>query len=514
MLKVTQKANGGERNETLYLSYREHHAMQYFWLALPIILVIGLLFHLWKRPRNFPPGPWTIPVFGNFLQLDYRNPLPDFNKLAKRYGNVFRIYLGSNPSVLLHGFETVKEALVNQAEAFAHRTKHPAMNIICNRKGLIMVPSGQHWKEHRRFCLMVLRNFGMGKKTMDVRIKEEITYFVRALEDQGDTPFDPSNLVNRTVGNIISSVLFGHRYDYEDHFFGQIIQSIHENMKMAFGMWGEIYNALPFLRCLPLPFQNMFKNSKIIQAFLKKEIEEHKESWIPNDPRDYTDCYLDELKKRNNDGSSFDEESLLHSLVDLLVGASDTVSSAVMWMILMMVTYPGIQAKCYNEIYSLEQSKTDGLCYEDKTKLPYIQAVLHEVLRFRTLVPVVLHGVSQEVTLSGYTIPKETRIMASLTSVLHDESQWKFPHEFNPSNFLNDKGEFVKSEAFMPFGGGPRSCLGENLARMELFLIFINLLKNFEFIWPDSSRVPDITPIFGTVISPQPFTVRVRQQQP
>ncbi|XP_043937199.1 cytochrome P450 2U1-like [Protopterus annectens] len=218
------------------------------------------------------------------------------------------------------------------------------------------------------------------------------------------------------------------------------------------------------------------------------------------------------MEKRKNDGSSFDEEGLLYSLLDLLVAGTDTSANVMCWTLLIMVTYPDVQAKCYSELCLMLDSKADELCYEDRSKLPYIQAVQHEVLRFKEAVSLALRSVSQEVTLLGYTIPKDTRIMVNIESALHDESQWKHPHEFNPSNFLNDKGEFLKPDAFIPFSAGLRICLGENLARMELFLFFISLLKNFEFIWPESSNAPDLTPVFGTVNTPRPFEVRMRKR--
>ncbi|CAL8295497.1 unnamed protein product [Boreogadus saida] len=97
-----------------------------------------------------------------------------------------------------------------------------------------------------------------------------------------------------------------------------------------------------------------------------------------------------------------------------------------------------------------------------------------------------------------------------MASVLSEEGQWKFPHEFNPENFLDDRGEFVKPEAFVPFSIGPCVCLGEGLARMELFLVLVTLLRRFQFIWPKNAGEPDLRPVFGFTISPQPFNLEVR----
>lgn len=113
----------------------------------------------------------------------------------------------------------------------------------------------------------------------------------------------------------------------------------------------------------------------------------------------------------------------------------------------------------------------------------------------------------------GYSIPKGTVVIPNLSSVLFEEGQWKSPREFNPENFLDDKGEFVKPEAFMPFSLGPRMCLGEGLARMELFLFMVTLLRKFNFIWPKDAGEPDFTPVFGTTQTPKPYRMCVQPRE-
>ncbi|XP_025032926.1 vitamin D 25-hydroxylase-like [Python bivittatus] len=105
-------------------------------------------------------------------------------------------------------------------------------------------------------------------------------------------------------------------------------------------------------------------------------------------------------------------------------------------------------------------------------------------------------------------------VFVNLHSAHFDESQWKFPDEFSPSNFLNEKGEFVKLEAFLAFSAGPRVCVGENLARVELFLFFTSILRNFQLSWPDKSQAPDFTPRLGITQSPSRFKVLLKCRQP
>ncbi|XP_068996105.1 cytochrome P450 2F2-like [Embiotoca jacksoni] len=481
-------------------------------LSLVLLWVCIFIFILQVKPRrtkNFPPGPAVLPVLGTILHLDLKDPLMDLERLRKTYGNVYSLFFGKKPAVVINGVKAMKEAMVIKATDFAGRPHDLFINDVTQRKGVITVDYGSIWREHRRFALMTLRNFGLGKNSMEDRIHGEIQYTIETLENSIGKTLSPGVIFHNAAFNIICQVLFGTRFEYDEEFMTVVVDSITEILKIANGPWAMLYNALPIIRNLPLPFSKAFNEMEICRKQTIRLVTEHKTTRVPGEPRDFVDCYLDELDKRGDDGSSFSEEQLIMYALDLHFAGTDTTSNTLLTGFLYLMSYPHIQERCQQEINQVLEGK-DQANFEDRHKMPYMQAVIHEVQRVANTVPLsVFHCTTKDTELMGYSIPKGTMIIQNLTSLHNEEGQWKFPHEFNPENFLNDQGEFVKPEAFMPFSAGPRMCLGEGLARMELFLIMVTLLRKFKFIWPEDAGEPDFTPVFGITTTPKPYRMKV-----
>uniref|UniRef100_A0A3Q1JN44 Cytochrome P450, family 2, subfamily X, polypeptide 9 n=1 Tax=Anabas testudineus TaxID=64144 RepID=A0A3Q1JN44_ANATE len=455
-----------------------------------------------RRPKNFPPGPPILPVLGNMLNVSLKNPLKDFGRLRRSYGNIYSLFIGPRRAVVISGVNAIKEALVTKANDFSGRPQDQLINDVNHRKGVVLADYGPGWREHRRFALMTLRNFGLGKNSMEERIHGEIKHIIYTLEESIGKSLTPQVMFHNAASNIICQVLFGTRYEYDDEFMRVIVRCITELSKMANGPWATHLSA-------KLCFELVAEFSTC-QKLIRDLVIKHKKTRIPGEPRDLVDCYLDEMEKRGNDGSSFSEEQLVMYALDLHFAGTDTTSNTLLTGFLYLMTNPHIQERCQWEIGQVLGGK-DRVSFEDRHKMPYMQAVIHEVQRIANTVPLsVFHCTTKDTELMGYSIPKGTMVIPNLTSVLNEEGQWKFPHEFNPENFLNDQGEFVKPEAFMPFSAGPRMCLGEGLARMELFLIMVTLLRKFKFIWPEDAGEPDYTPVFGITQTPKPYYMKVQ----
>nr|QQL94710.1 cytochrome P450 2j2 [Lateolabrax maculatus] len=472
------------------------------WLLLSfVVLLLTDVVRNW-RPHSFPPGPWAVPFLGNvFTGVDFKT----MEKLAQEYGPVFSLRRGSERMVFISGYKMVKEALVNQLDSFVDRPNVPLFHVVFKGLG-IALSNGYLWKKQRKFANTHLRYFGEGQKSLEQYIEAESNFLCEAFKEEQERPFNPHYNMTTAVSNIISSVLFGHRFEYSDQSFRKFLELDNEAIVLAGSPQTQLYDAFPgLLQYLPGPHQTVHANYKEIMAFLRKQIEKHQEEWNPDDPRDYIDVYLAEMEKKKEDPQAgFNIETLLICTLDLIEAGTESAATTLRWALVYMMHYPEIQEKVQAEIDRvIGQSRQPTLA--ERPNLPYTDAVLHEIQRMGNIVPLGFPKMaSKDTTLGGYFIPKGTAITTILASVLFDKNEWATPDIFNPEHFLDSEGQFRRRDAFLPFSAGKRVCVGEHLARMELFLFFTCLLQRFTFC-PVPGEMPSLEGVLGFTYSPKAF---------
>ncbi|KAM8953690.1 cytochrome P450 2K4-like isoform 2-T2 [Pelodytes ibericus] len=464
-------------------------------ILVSVVIILFLLNVFYQRKgtlyHNFPPGPKPLPIIGNLplLLRSKKKSYEVFEELASTYGPVFSIKFGSQKIVVLCGYESVKDALINHADAFSGRSILPLFHSISKGHGVIF-SNGENWKVMRRFTLSTLRDFGMGKQIIEDKISEESDSLVEVLESFKGKPFNSGIIINTAVANIIVSILLGHRFDYNNPTLLKLMKLINENIRIAGSPMVLLYNTYPsVMRWLPGTHKKAFQNAVELQNFFKETFVKLRDELNVNDQRNLIDRFLiKQQEEKPNPELFFHDENLVSLVNNLFAAGMETTTTTLRWGLLLMIKNPEIQRKKCNEIDRVIGSTQPQI--EHRKEMPYTDAVIHEIQRFGNIVPSNLpHATTQDVTFRGYFIPKGTHVIPLLSSVLQDKAYFEKPKDFYPQHFLDSKGNFVNNEAFLPFSAGRRICAGENLAKMELFLFFTRLMQKFTLRSPPGVEV-------------------------
>nr|XP_060623344.1 cytochrome P450 2J5-like [Anolis sagrei ordinatus] len=472
------------------------------------LLVVRFVTLLWAR-RRFPPGPIPIPFIGSLWRVGWKIRQDTLMKLAKSYGDVFTLWIGHFPVVVLTGFKNVKEGLMDNYERLSGRPMMPFFKLLGNKNG-VMFANGKTWKDQKHFGQATIQTLVQMQKDLQHQINEEANLLVKTFARENGQPLDPSLALMRSASKVICTAAFGHDAPIEDEALCKLTEHISTVTKFR-GSFGEmIYNFFPLLmQHIPGPHKTVFSSCEFIRSFIKKEVENHKKKVVADrEPQNFIDFYLAQINREKVDSSTtFNEDNLIQVIADLFAAGTETIAVTLSWGLLFMVTHPDIQEKVQKELQStLDPSKL--ISYDDRKKLHYTNAVIHEIQRFSNIV---LFGLPrlciQDLNIFGHFIPKDTLVVADLCSVLLDPKQWETPEQFNPNHFLDKHGKYTAREEFYTYGTGCRACLGKQLAQSELFIFFTCLMKAFTFRWPEGVKETDVQPIMGPVVQPSPFKI-------
>ncbi|KAK2515539.1 hypothetical protein Q9233_014052 [Columba guinea] len=362
--------------------------------------------------------------------------------------------------------------------------------------GLHCLPPGfvsnneEKWRELRRFTLSTLRDFGMGKSSMSQRVQEEAQHLVKLLEKLEGSTFVPMTMFRYAVSNVICSVVFGSRYSYSDKAFLELLNVIGNYISFFLSPVAMIYNTFPnIMHRLPGPHRKALAECEKLKDYIRERVELHKLTLDPSCPRDYIDCFLlraekvevvprrvraalqtclqmvlnplptTSLQGKSSPDTMYSNEDLVMSVFSLFGAGTVTTSNTLVFFLLVLAKYPHIQVKVQEEIDAVVGTSR-APSTQDKLRMPYTNAVIHELqCLHKSRIENFPRMMTQDIVFRGHTIPKGTAVIPVFSSVHTDSSQWENPKEFDPGHFLDEKGEFRKREAFMPFSVGQCSAL-------------------------------------------------------
>ncbi|XP_055332394.1 cytochrome P450 2H2-like [Paramacrobiotus metropolitanus] len=435
-----------------------------------VVLLLAIAYFRSSRHKNLPPGPPGLPFAGHILEFTKDPPFKKFMEWSKKYGDTIMVHMGNQyPMVVMHGYDTMKKAF--NEEVNAARDQRFLFNDFFQGHGLIISQRGL-WKERRRFAISTLRDFGMGKTWLEDNIIAEVEDMCAVLRKQNKQPFDPKTLLSHSVSNVICALVFGKRFAHTDAKFTKLASLFPENVRIT----GPTT-------------QNKFSSEEV---------------------DDYIDAFIKEGKKQQEKGavnSTFTDKQLVTSVLNLFAAGTETTSTTTLWSLVFLIENPDVMCKMQKEIDD-NIPRDRPVRMDGKGLLPYTEAAILEVQRCASLVPIcVLHQTLADTVIDGYTVPKGTLLAPNLYSIHHDPRYWKNPDKFDPTRFQDASGKVTHPTGFAPFQVGKRSCLGEALAKMELYLFISNIVKNFNLENAPGNKVSHEDYVASIVLAPAPYKI-------
>ncbi|KAJ8676568.1 hypothetical protein QAD02_012355 [Eretmocerus hayati] len=497
------------------IQQQQSHALSTLLVFVGVLSLVRAL-QWYRRMLSLPPGPWGLPIFGYLPFMRDCDVHLRFGELAKKYGSMFSARLGTQLVVVLSDYRIIRETF--RREEFTGRPHTEFFNIL---GGFGIINSeGALWKDQRRFIHDKLRNFGMtyrnsSKKILELTIMKEVDLFIKSLEVKEGAPTNVSISLGMSVTNIICSIIMGVRFKHGDSRFKRFMDLIEEGFRLfgrlSFVNYIPIFRYLPWLQSVKT---KLSENREEMADFFQETVDQHKATFEEGNIRDLVDAYLLEIQKAKAEGRA---EKLFHGknhdrqlqqiLGDLFSAGMETIKTTLEWAVILMLHHPEAARSVQEELDQIV-GRNRMPTLEDLPFLPVTEATILEVLRRTSIVPLgTTHATTREVNLNGFTIPSGSQVIPLLHAVHMDEELWDEPSKFEPSRFLTAEGKVHKPEYFMPFGVGRRMCLGDVLARMELFLFFSTLLHTFDLRLPEGAPLPSLKGNAGVTVTPDPFKV-------
>ncbi|KAI0080132.1 cytochrome P450 [Panus rudis PR-1116 ss-1] len=474
---------------------------------------------LWRRHRSktvrnldLPPGPTPLPVLGNVFDIPMSQPWLAFASMSEKYGDIVYMRILNQPIIVLSSTEAIYELLEKRGSIYSGRPKGVMTHDLVGSEWVLALAGyGERWRRLRR---VFHQYFGPLVLPEYEAIQTEVTQtFLKRLLDSPQEFLQHTRYITTSA---IMKIIYGVDAD-ENHEYVTTAEESVEKLSLAAepGRW--LVDVIPFLKHIPAWFPGVeFKRFAQELKILSHRV---RDKPFYDRSGKAKDCIVTQILDSSTAApdSVIQEEIARDALGVAFAAAVDTTVASVQQFILAMVLHPDIQRRARLELESVVgMSRLPTLA--DRSRLPYVDAVLKEVLRWQPAVPLSLpHCTDAEDTYRGYRIPKGSIVIGNAWRILHDPGAYPDPMAFKPERFLHADGTTnpaVRDPTIACFGFGRRVCPGRFMSTDTLFRVIACVLHTFEIspaLDHDGQPIvvePSVKP--GLIAYPLPFTCSIR----
>ncbi|KAI0174355.1 putative cytochrome P450 [Pestalotiopsis sp. NC0098] len=489
-------------------------------LVVLAVVILWRLNQVGRRPRDYPPGPPTLPILGNLLQIPQEKRHLQFEKWAREYGPIYSLMLGTKVMIVLSSDLAIKDLIDKRGAIYSSRPEaYIAQDILSGGLRVLFMPNAGVWSMARKLVHRIL-NVTAARTYVPYQDLENKAMLLGMLE----RPNDFIDHLRRYTASLTTQMTFGFRTaSIGDPRFKKAFDIFDRSSEMIGSRIAALLDLLPVLRRLPttvLPIKRQGKELHEQELELFKGLFLQAKQGLKDGTAKPCFC-VDLVKVQKEEGISDDLAGYLSG--SLLQAGSETTSAILIGFVQAMVIYPDVAKKAQAELDRVCGDRMPDL--NDVPNLPYIRACAKESLRwmpgFMLGVP---HAVTQDDMYMGYRIPKNSTVIMNVWSVHNDPQRHPDPRRFDPSRYKDDNQTSIdaannpdatKRDHFV-FGAGRRRCQGMHIADRSIFLAISRLLWAFHFkrmvdqetgeeVIPDMDDMVD-----GIMMMPTPFAANIQ----
>ncbi|KAG6376689.1 cytochrome P450 [Boletus reticuloceps] len=438
-----------------------------------------------RTQYSLPPGPKPLPLIGNLLDIPLKNEATTYNAWAKKYGDLVYATVMGHRLLFVNSSHIANELFEKRFSNYSDRNKLPMINDLMGWDWSFgHMPYGERWRKHRKMFERQFRPVE-AQTFWPLQKKEAHTLLRNILDSQEDL----IEHLRHNSAAVIMNVIYGIEISPKADRYIEIAEKALEGMAKAAAPGAFLVDVFPWLKYVPrwapgAGFQKKAANwKKYVLEMRDAPFVAVRKALVAGTA---SPCFVTHLMSDlDNTDDAQEQVEVIRGCAGLAyaAGAESTVSSLSSFF-LAMVLYPAAQAQAQAELDSVIGS---GRLpdYNDRQSLPYINAIVKEVLRWNPVAPLGLpHMVTKDDSYDGYFIPAGTTIIGNTWTILHDERNYIQPMEFLPERFLNPDGNTENQEILDPataaFGYGRRICPGRFMADATLWISIACILTVFD----------------------------------
>ncbi|KIX01994.1 uncharacterized protein Z518_07933 [Rhinocladiella mackenziei CBS 650.93] len=446
-------------------------------IGIPILWILADYARVLRLRQKLPPGPFPAPLFGNFFSIPKLKPWIELEKWSEYYKDpMITIWQGHRPTIMCNDIWTISELLDKRANIYSSRPHMIAMGDCVNatETNQVCLVYGDRWRLHRRLMHTAVGSQAV-RSYRDIQSNES-KILVRDLMDR---PADFVLSIERYSCSIVSIIGWGRRIDKINDYVAQMALKAMEGVDLIIpGLF--IMESIPILARLPRWLNWIYPLPHSLITF-SKHLQRYFVALSKEGAHAPEDNFAKRLFKEQQENGLHDDE--IASLTSNLIGGGvDTTSGTLISFILAMCVFPEAQRNAQKELDRVvgPDRVPD---WSDENLLPYVKAVVSEVLRWRTVTILggIPHAPIQDDEYRGYFIPKGTAITGNVWAIHRNPRDFPEPDKFRPERYYGGlERPYPNKQGHNAFGWGRRQCSGQPLAEQGLFLTIATLLWAFD----------------------------------